>query len=357
MNTHFFSVNAARAYGVNAAIILQNLAYWCEHNRANDKHFYDGRYWTYNSMRAFSEIFDYMGVKQIRNALQKLEEDGAIVTGNFNSNTHDRTMWYSVTDAGFAALAETETCNMPKGQDASCQNGNMQCDETAECILPKGQMEVAERANGFRQKGKCIDIYNNYPSTTDRNHIFNHIETGTREDDVNPFGDVDGDRPRFDTVQAYATNNLKAMGARAMEELNAFVETTSEEVVRHAIDNAMDSGVRTWAYVRAILNKYEDAGIKTAGDAKAFDDKRKHPDDATAKPTQEDDDLRPRPVTPNPADLERIYDDNHLVIGWKILRTGETVMLSDYSKMTFGEQERFWDSKHIRWINKLIWGT
>lgn len=192
-----------------------------------------------------------------------------------------------------------------------------------------------------------IDTDNHHPSD----------DSACEDEFENPYGDKGGDRPRFDTVQAYANNNLNALGVRAMEELNDFVETTSEEVVRHAIDNALDNGVRSWAYVRAILNKYEDAGIKTAGDAKDFDDKRKHPDDATVKPTQEDDDLRPRPVMPNPADVDRIYDDNHLVIGWKILRTGETMMLSDYSKMTFGEQERFWDSKHIRWTNELFWRT
>ena len=212
----------------------------------------------------------------------------------------------------------------------------------------------------FEKSKKTYNNNNNknkheYENENNNNH--HHDDSACEDEFENPYGGKDGDRPRFDTVQAYANNNLNALGVRAMEELNDFVASTSEEVVRHAIDNALDSGVRTWAYVRAILNKYEDAGIKTAGDAKAFDDKRKHPDDATAKPTQEDDDLRPRPVMPNPADVERIYDDNHLAIGWKILRTGETMMLSDYCKMTFGEQERFWDSKHIRWTNELFWRT
>lgn len=45
---HNFDINIAEKYGINAAIILQNMYYWIEKNRANEKHFHDGYYWTYN---------------------------------------------------------------------------------------------------------------------------------------------------------------------------------------------------------------------------------------------------------------------------------------------------------------------
>jgi DnaD/phage-associated family protein len=74
-------------------------------------------------------------------------------------------------------------------------------------------------------------------------------------------------------VYAYASGELQALGARAMEEIGSFVDDLSEDIVRHAIDNALDGGVRTWNYVKSILNRYVDEGVKSVGDAKASDEK------------------------------------------------------------------------------------
>lgn len=94
-----------------------------------------------------------------------------------------------------------------------------------------------------------------------------------RVDLYNPYGE--GERPSKDTVFAYASSNLVSLSHRAMEEIVSFAEDLSEDVVRHAIDNALDNGVRTWAYVKSILNRYMDDGVKNLADAKAADDKRK----------------------------------------------------------------------------------
>lgn len=142
---HNFDTNIAEKYGINAAIILQNMYYWIEKNRANEKHFHDGYYWTYNSLKAFEELFPYMSTKQIRGALEKLEEEGIIVCGNYNNSTYDRTKWYAITDAGYELFHE------------------------GKWIVPKGQMENSKRANGLSQKGEPIP--NNKPYNKPNNNI------------------------------------------------------------------------------------------------------------------------------------------------------------------------------------------
>lgn len=122
---HHFDVELAQKYGVAEAILLNHFEYWIELNRANEKNFYDGRYWTFNSMKAFSKIFPYMTEKKIRNALKHLQDEGLIVTGNYNKLAYDRTLWYAFSDL-------------------------------AESILPKGQMEDPEMANGYFQKVEPI---------------------------------------------------------------------------------------------------------------------------------------------------------------------------------------------------------
>ncbi|WP_167685921.1 hypothetical protein [Parasedimentitalea denitrificans] len=73
MSRHNFESAVAEQVGVNAAVIYQNFKFWCEKNAANEKHHYDEKVWTYNSMKAFETLFPYVSKSQIRTALDKLE--------------------------------------------------------------------------------------------------------------------------------------------------------------------------------------------------------------------------------------------------------------------------------------------
>lgn len=108
MEMHSFDKNIAKLTNVNCAIILQNIFYWVEKNKANDIHLHEGKYWTYNSMKAFEELFPYLNNRQIRYALQTLEKEGLILTGNFNE-TCTRTLWYTVTDKALEIITGKPT--------------------------------------------------------------------------------------------------------------------------------------------------------------------------------------------------------------------------------------------------------
>ena len=68
---HSFDIDDAVKYGMTEAVILHNLRFWIEKNKANGKHFHDGRYWTYNSVKAFEELFPYLTYRNIRSAIEK----------------------------------------------------------------------------------------------------------------------------------------------------------------------------------------------------------------------------------------------------------------------------------------------
>lgn len=97
---HSFDVALATQHGINAAILFQNILFWINKNKANDKHFHDGRYWTYNSRKAFRELFPYMTDRQIWYALDLLVAAGMLVKGNYNTNGMDHTTWYALGDSG-----------------------------------------------------------------------------------------------------------------------------------------------------------------------------------------------------------------------------------------------------------------
>lgn len=91
-------MDIAVEHGADVAIFVHNLVYWVEKNAANGKHFHDGRYWTYNSVKALGEMYPLWSANQIRNIVKKAETAGLIVTGNYNTKPMDRTMWYSPSD-------------------------------------------------------------------------------------------------------------------------------------------------------------------------------------------------------------------------------------------------------------------
>lgn len=94
---HNFNVDIATEYGVNEAIIIHNLAFWIKRNKANDNNYINGRYWTYNSVKAFTELFPYWSSDQIRRTLQRLIREKVIISANHNTNKYNQTKWYSIT--------------------------------------------------------------------------------------------------------------------------------------------------------------------------------------------------------------------------------------------------------------------
>ena len=62
---HGFNVSIAKKYGILEAILIYNFEYWIAKNIANQKNYHNGFYWTYNSTRAFTELFPYVSQRQI----------------------------------------------------------------------------------------------------------------------------------------------------------------------------------------------------------------------------------------------------------------------------------------------------
>lgn len=133
---HSFDIDIAKEYGILEAILLNNLWFWIEKNRANNINYYDGYYWTYNSTRAFNELFPYVSQRQIQCALKRLIEEEILQTGNYNKVAYDRTLWYAFTEKG-------------------------------KCIMQKCKMENVEMLNGLGKNDEPIP--DNKPSSKPSN--------------------------------------------------------------------------------------------------------------------------------------------------------------------------------------------
>jgi hypothetical protein len=95
---HHFNTEYALKYGIEEAIVINNLQFWITKNRANKKHFIENRTWTYNSYKAFSEIFPYWNEHKMKRILDSLVEKEILLRENYNKSGYDRTCWYAFKD-------------------------------------------------------------------------------------------------------------------------------------------------------------------------------------------------------------------------------------------------------------------
>ncbi len=112
---HSFDIEHARLYGIPEAVIISNLQFWITRNKANGENFRDGRTWTYNSVKAFAELFPYMTTNQIRRSLERLVEFGVLIAGNYNASTYDRTKWFAFSDESIFLNPQIHLADLPNG--------------------------------------------------------------------------------------------------------------------------------------------------------------------------------------------------------------------------------------------------
>ena len=149
IKTHSVDVELAKKVGFDEANILGFVAYWVKNNRDNNRNFYDGRYWTYNSAQALTEQFPYWTRRQISGLLEKLEKLGAIVKGNYNKNKFDRSSWYALTDKFMYLIgAEMDETN------TEIHFTNTEMDETNTEIIIGNNYKPIDKPNSFSAREK-----------------------------------------------------------------------------------------------------------------------------------------------------------------------------------------------------------
>lgn len=162
-----FNVEVATKYSVEIAIVYKHILFWIMKNKAHNKNFRDGSYWTYFSINSLQSIFPFFSIKQLRTILDKMKEKEIIKIGNYNSQKYDRTLWYA-----FVEEPEELKRIVPVGTEEGCS-------EKGKSICPNGQMEVPKKENGVSQMGLPIP-YNKTDIKTNNKKDISYSETPKR---------------------------------------------------------------------------------------------------------------------------------------------------------------------------------
>lgn len=134
---HLLDTNIAKKYDVNIALFLQSMSHWTQVNLANQRNIYDGHCWTYNTLDALLEIFDYWSRRQLETVIKNAVAAGLIIKGNYNQTKYDRTVWYALTYKAYEFFEELNLHNYLETLYLS--------------ISPKCEMDFTKWCNRFHQ--------------------------------------------------------------------------------------------------------------------------------------------------------------------------------------------------------------
>jgi hypothetical protein len=141
MDQHHFDVHHAIAYGIPGAILLNNFIFWIRKNRANGVHFHEGRTWTYNSVAALQELFPYMGIKQIRGAIDKLIENDVLIKRDLSKGRADRSLWYALVNEEAFYGADEHSAKRANVKGHSAKRASHSA-ERASALCQKGESSI-----------------------------------------------------------------------------------------------------------------------------------------------------------------------------------------------------------------------
>ena len=103
-NLRVFNIEIAKEYGLDCAYFLQNIYYWVEKNRAENRNFRNGNYWTYSTIEEFEQHLGCFTKRQIKYIVKKLKEADLILIEQFSEGQAYRTYWYALTGKALEIL-------------------------------------------------------------------------------------------------------------------------------------------------------------------------------------------------------------------------------------------------------------
>lgn len=237
----------ATKIGLSEAIILQQVHYWIEINKKKKLNYFEGRYWTFNSIKEWNKFFPFFGEKTVRRVFGELEKKGILLTGNFNKLRMDRTKWYTIdyeklseyinnnldsleecTEENENSDGQNDQMQFPKKENASGQNDQMQVDKTTECK------------------------WTNWPNASGQND-----QTNTRD-----YSEISSETSSsIRDVVEFFQNNFYLPKAFEAETMSDWVKRYPPDLVIEAMKVARKNNARSLKYIERILENWEHDGV------------------------------------------------------------------------------------------------
>jgi DnaD/phage-associated family protein len=204
----------AEKVGLNEAIFIQQLHYWLK----DSNNIRDGFKWVYNTYEDWNEQFPFWSIRTLKRVITGLENNGFIITSNYNQMKIDKTKWYRI---------DYEKLNELVARP-SCQNGTS---KVTDCPI-----------EGDKLAPPLPEI------TTEITTKKKEKEAPTCE--VNP-------------ISFFEENGFGTIGGYMAEKIGQWCDDLSPELVLEAMKIAVERCVKNWSYVERILRDWAEKKFKT----------------------------------------------------------------------------------------------
>lgn len=201
-----FDLGVAKDVGVESAIVFQNILFWIAKNKANNKHFYEGKHWTYNSNKAFIELFPWLSEQNLRTIIKKLLDKGYLVKGNFNKVSYDRTLWYSLGENYQFHLLELTNQFVRSNEPIPDINTDIKTDERDALEIEEPKQAIKTQ-NSFTSVQYLLNIDSDTASEFSKN--FNCTEKQVRDKGESLFHYIESKGKKYKNHKSLLRNALE----------------------------------------------------------------------------------------------------------------------------------------------------
>lgn len=245
----------AAVFGLNEAIVLQQINYWLNSKTAKTV---NGRKWIYNSYKQWrDDNFPFWSLATVRRAIESCEKKGLIITANYNKAGFDKTKWYSI---DYDAVDRGMSKRCAQNEQTSCSNcadGAVQNEQTYTRDYTEITSETTTASWPAHSAAESVQ------------------PEGTPVSDATPLRNNEGMNEVFNSW----TNAWGWPNGIITTDLTEWVHKYGADIVQHAIKQAAETvGLKKPSkYVASILDRYDREHLITIEDIKADEQRHKQP--------------------------------------------------------------------------------
>ncbi|OIK11926.1 hypothetical protein BIV60_17225 [Bacillus sp. MUM 116] len=286
-NPMIVSPSLANMIGLNEAIVLQQLHYWVN----KSTHIIEGRKWIYNTYNDWQEQFSFWSLSTIKRVFRSLEDQGFLLSGNWNKSKMDKTKWYTI---DYERLEELEIePNLQKKEERNeRKHVEPEMDSPASEII-----EPAVKDNLYKEDILDRDLDENDPYTTeykkmDETLLHRHSIHGQKEkqkafehniennpDIQNPLLSNQKTEDVKEIIEFWDANGFGFTNVNAKEQLLSWLDDSSflqpKEMILKAMNIACANNKRKLNYIVGILKNWENESLLTLEEVETDQEKQK----------------------------------------------------------------------------------
>lgn len=170
----------AKSIGLNEAIVLQQIHYWLrKSNNVKDSH-----KWIYNSMTNWQKQFSFWSLPTVKRVFRSLENQGLLITANYNKAGFDKTKWYRINYEKLQHMSQRSDQNDPT-MVSNWTDGSDQNDTTNTKRLPETTTETTTDISSSKPDDHLSEnfeaIWKEYPNKAGKKEAFRHYKKWRKE--------------------------------------------------------------------------------------------------------------------------------------------------------------------------------